>query len=247
MRRNLLSASLLVAGVLLAGCAGPTKDVTPARRSASELDVPPGGYPIDVHDPVESVNRGTYLFNAKFDEYVFLPLVSGYRYVMPDVFEDRVSDFFSNLTEIPTFINSLLQLNFDHAGRAAHRFFVNSTVGLLGFIDFATMVGYPQEREDFGQTLGVWGVGDGPYLVLPILGPSNLRDALGSVVDLMQTTVVTPTGVADSTAYDPAAYGLRPVDTRKNISFRYYQTGSPFEYSQVRLLYTIKRRLDIER
>lgn len=245
MKRALIASALTV--TLLAGCASKPPPTTPAQKQLSDFNTPDKGYRVDIYDPLEGFNRGVYVFNARFDEYVFLPLVDGYRYVTPDPLEDRISDFFSNLTEVSTFVNSLLQFNFKHAGRAAHRFFVNSTVGLLGFIDIATMVGVPQEREDFGQTLGVWGAGEGPYLVLPILGPSNLRDTTGIVVDTLATSAAVPEDVADDPAYLAIWNGLRPIDTRKNTAFRYYQTGTPFEYDQIRLLYTQKRRLDIER
>ena len=197
---------LFSALAMLAGCAGSSSSVehsaVSAQRDLGEFSQPSGGFPIDIYDPAESFNRGAYAFNAKFDDYVLLPIVDAYKWVMPDFLEDRVSDFLSNLTEIGTFTNSLLQLNFDHAGRAAHRFFVNSTVGLLGFIDIATLTGYPQEREDFGQTLGVWGVGDGPYIVLPVLGPSNLRDAFGLGVDAVQGATFVPDDVTGHLTYD---------------------------------------------
>ncbi|MCB2009786.1 MAG: VacJ family lipoprotein [Geminicoccaceae bacterium] len=239
---------LALATLLLSGCAGtPDRPLTPARHVIDEIERPDDGFPSDIYDPFEGFNRGSYTFNAKFDEYVFLPVVYGYRAVMPDVLEDRVHDFFSNLSEIPTFVNSLLQLNFDHAGRAAHRFLVNSTVGLLGFVDIATLTGTEQEREDFGQTLGVWGLGEGPYIVLPILGPSNLRDATGLAVTAVATAAAVPPDVSDTTAYEATAYGLRPIDTRNNVAFRYYSSSSPFEYELVRLLYTQKRQFDILR
>ncbi|MEZ5825396.1 MAG: VacJ family lipoprotein [Geminicoccaceae bacterium] len=234
--------------LLLAGCATTDEHAyTTPMHTIDEVEVPAGGFPSDIHDPLESFNRGVYAFNARFDDYVFLPALHVYETVMPDVLEDRVSDFFSNLREIPNFVNSVLQLNLNHAGRAAHRFFVNSTIGLLGFIDIATLTGYPQEAEDFGQTLGVWGAGEGPNIVLPIFGPSNLRDTSGLAVSAIATGMAVPTDVQDTTAYDAAAYGLRPVDVRRNTAFRYYSSSSPFEYELVRLLYTQKRQFDIQR
>ena len=244
---RLTLAALLAAFTLLGGCASTKAPEVQAKRQLSEFEAPKGGYAVDVNDPFEGFNRGVYAFNAVFDKYVFLPLVSAYKFVVFDAIEDRVSDFFSNLTEVSSFANSLLQANFDHAGRAASRFFINSTLGLGGFIDMATLADLPQEREDFGQTLGVWGAGNGPFLVLPILGPSNLRDTAGFIVDAIPPALLVPSDVTDATAYGVAMYGIRPIDARKNIAFRYYQTGSPFEYEQVRLLYTQKRLLDILR
>ena len=240
-------AAITVLALSLLGCSTTSEPTVQAKRQLSEFDTPPGGYPIDVADPFERFNRGAYAFNAVFDSYVFLPLVDAYKFVTFDPIEDRISDFFSNLTEISSFMNSMLQLNFDHAGRAASRFFINSTVGLLGLIDIATLADLPQEREDFGQTLGVWGAGNGPFIVLPIFGPSNLRDTAGLVVDAAPSALLLPSDVADDSAYRIGWQGIRPIDVRKNIAFRYYQTGSPFEYEKVRLLYTQKRALDIQR
>ncbi|MGI9508905.1 MAG: MlaA family lipoprotein [Geminicoccaceae bacterium] len=245
MRRYLVTA--LAALVLLGGCASKNEPTVGATRQLSEFKTPENGHAIDVNDPFEGFNRGVYAFNAVFDRYVFLPLVNAYQFVVFDPIEDRISDFFSNLTEISSFANSMLQLKFDHAGRAASRFFINTSLGLGGFIDMASLADLPQEREDFGQTLGVWGAGNGPYLVLPILGPSNLRDTTGFIVDAIPPALLVPSDVTDETAYSVAMYGIRPLDARKNTAFRYYGTGSPFEYEQVRLLYTEKRLLDIQR
>lgn len=239
-------ALLLAALVGLQACEQAQSNLNTPTRSLSEFGLEKGEHPMDVYDPFERANRGVYLFNAQFDRFVFLPLVNAYQYVTPDFIEQRVTDFFSNLTELSTFTNATLQLNTPNMSRSAIRFFINSTIGLVGLIDIAKPLGYPQEREDFGQTLGVWGVGPGPYIVLPILGPSSLRDTLGSVVDSIPTSLAIPPQVTRDPAY-VATYGLRPLDARKNTGFRYYQTGSPFEYEQIRLLYSQKRELDIAR
>jgi phospholipid-binding lipoprotein MlaA len=140
----------------------------------------------------------------------------------------------------------VLQLKPDTAGRAALRFIDNVLFGFGGLYDIAGAQGrVPQLTEDFGQTLGRWGVGNGPYLVLPLLGPSNLRDTTGLVVDSVGFSLLIPPGVRGSTAYAATAYGLRPIDQRANIPFRYYRTGSPFEYDLIRLLYTRTREFAI--
>lgn len=244
--KNRLFVLLLLACLGLQACSQSQENLNTPTRTLDEFDLGPERHTIDVYDPWERANRGIYLFNAQFDRYVFLPLVNAYRFVTPDFIEERVTNVFSNLTELPTFVNASLQLNAPHMGRSAIRFFINSTVGLLGLIDIATPLGYPQEREDFGQTLGVWGVGAGPYLVLPVLGPSSLRDAVGAVVDSIPASLAVPPEVSRDPSYT-ATYGLRPIDARKNTGFRYYMTGSPFEYEQVRLLYTQKRKLDVAR
>ena len=199
---------------------------------------------LDVYDPIEGLNRGVYHFNAGFDRYIFLPIVRAYAFVTPDFVEDRISDFFANLTEIPTFANALLQLKGPTAGRAATRFVVN-TMFTAGLFDLAGAKGIAQIREDFGQTLGHWGAGSGPYLVLPLLGPSNLRDATGLLSQTLALWLATPGAVSGSTAYRGVRFGLQPVDARRRIAFRYFETGSPFEYELVRLLYTEQRKLAI--
>jgi phospholipid-binding lipoprotein MlaA len=199
---------------------------------------------LDVYDPIEGLNRSIYHFNAGFDRYVFLPIVRAYEFVTPDFVEDRISNFFANLSEVPTFANALLQLKGQTAGRAATRFVVNS-IFTAGLFDLAGARGIAQIREDFGQTLGHWGAGSGPYLVLPILGPSNLRDSTGLIADTLSLWLATPSTITDATAYRAARFGLQPVDARHRIAFRYFETGSPFEYDLVRLLYTEQRKLDI--
>jgi phospholipid-binding lipoprotein MlaA len=103
----------------------------------------------------------------------------------------------------------------------------------------------PQHREDFGQTLGVWGVGDGPYMVLPVLGPSNLRDTTGMITDRVAFSLIDPFGASSFQTEYPPVLALNAINARDRIEFRYYQTGSPFEYDLVRFFYTKKRELDI--
>jgi phospholipid-binding lipoprotein MlaA len=147
-------------------------------------------YPLAIYDPLEPFNRRVYKFNALFDEYVFLPLVDTYEFIAPQVVESAISNFFSNLSEITVFINSLLQTKFARMATTGARFVINSTVGLAGLWDPATRLGIKRQREDFGQTLGFYGLGPGPYLVLPILGPSNLRDGTGWLVDTLSYGII---------------------------------------------------------
>jgi len=203
-------------------------------------------YPIDVYDPWEGFNRGVYKFNAQFDRYVFIPVVHAYEYVMPSFAEQGVSNFFNNLGEMRNGLNAALQGRGDVFGVAFGRFFINSTLGMFGLFDFATAFDIIEHREDFGQTLGWWGLGPGPYLVLPILGPSGVRDASGLGVDTAAATSLP--GVSDisnEVYFTPGVYGVYAVDERHEVGFRYYQSGSPFEYDLVRFLYTKKRELDV--
>ncbi len=138
--------------------AGHRTAAAPARRRPSRT----ADIPLRVYDPWEGTNRGVYKFNALFDEYVFLPVVRGYEFVTPDFIENRVTDFFSNLSEFRNATNGLMQARPDVAGRAVIRLALNSTVGVAGLFDVATPLGVSQEPLDFGLTLGRWGVGQRP-------------------------------------------------------------------------------------
>jgi phospholipid-binding lipoprotein MlaA len=244
--RKLLILALLA--VALAGCGSTAKGpIEPARLTLAEVAPPDAVYPLLVYDPLGPINRSIYTFNAGFDRYVLLPVVRAYAEVTPAFVRDRVSDFFINLTEFRNFTNSVLQLKPDSAGRAMLRFVINVMFGFGGLYDIATARGIPQEPEDFGETLGHWGAGPGPFLVIPVLGPSNLRDGTGLAADALAFYYALPAEVTSSIAYYAVMYGLRPIDARYVTPFRYYGTGSPFEYDLVRFFYTEKRRLDIER
>ena len=144
-------------------------------------------------DPLEGINRGVYKFNDVADRAVLKPAATAYKTVAPTFVRKGFNNFFNNLGAITTVLNDLLQFKFAHAFTDAGRFVINSTFGLAGFIDVAGMDNIPNRKEDFGQTLGYWGVGNGAYLVLPLLGPSTLRDATGFAVDSMTTDPITYT------------------------------------------------------
>ena len=143
-----------------------------------KLDAPPSEV-----DPYEDWNRKVYGFNETIDNWFLRPVAKGYRTVMPGFADRAVTNFFNNLTEIRNFANSIFQLKGESAVVAAGRFTYNTVFGLGGLIDVATMFDLPERPEDFGQTLGYWGTGSGPYLMLPFLGPSNPRDFGGFVSD----------------------------------------------------------------
>jgi phospholipid-binding lipoprotein MlaA len=144
-------------------------------------------------DPLESINRGVYKFNDVADKAVIKPVASAYRKVTPSPIRKGFSNFFNNLGSITTVLNDILQLKFANAFTDAGRFVINSTFGLAGFIDVAGMDKIPDHKEDFGQTLGYWGVGNGPYIVLPFLGPSTARDTTGFVFDKITSDPITYT------------------------------------------------------
>jgi phospholipid-binding lipoprotein MlaA len=137
-----------------------------------------------VADPWEPVNRKIFAFNETVDRYLLRPVASGYHKVMPDAAERGVVNFISNIYEFNFMLNALLQGNPKGAAQSVGRFAVNTTLGMAGFIDVATEMGIESQRADFGQTLQVWGVGTGPYVMLPLFGPRTLRSATGYYVDI---------------------------------------------------------------
>jgi phospholipid-binding lipoprotein MlaA len=244
-------AFLLAASLLTAGCStvpvqvGDTLDepVFSAERIVREDT----DYVETFPDPWEGFNRTMYRFNYRFDRYVFLPAVSAYQAVMPDFAEKGVHNFFTNFRQISTLINSILQFEGVKALETTSRLLVNTTIGILGLFDWASPMGIPYHQEDFGQTLGVWGVGSGPYLVLPIMGPSSVRDGTGLLVDAVVRNEIRNEIVDLETWQEWTWTIVDAIDTRANVAFRYYETGSPFEYEWVRMLYSTKRQLDIEK
>ena len=136
-------------------------------------------------------------------------------------------------------------MKFKETGVTLGRFVINTTVGVAGLWDPATHWGIHRQTEDFGQTLGHYGVGHGPYLVLPIFGPSNLRDTAGLVTDTVAFSVAGPPAWVDDDTTTMVFTIVSGIDKRKRMPFRYYGSGSPFEYEQIRLLYTKKRELEI--
>ncbi|BCD84145.1 ABC transporter [Pseudomonas solani] len=200
---------------------------------------------LEVYDPLESWNRRVYHFNYRFDQWVFLPVVRGYTYVTPRFVRSGVSNFFSNLGDVPNLLNSLLQFKGQRSMEVTGRLLLNTTLGVAGLWDPATMMGLPKQSEDFGQTLGFYGLGAGPYLMLPILGPSNLRDTGGLVVDFVADNQINFLNVPEVSRDHPEISLLRAVDKRYTTSFRYGQLNSPFEYEKIRYVYTESRKLQI--
>ena len=135
-------------------------------------------------DPLEPFNRAVYQFNDALDKVIMKPVATVYREVLPDVVRTGVTNFFSNLYDILTALNNLLQGKIADAASDVGRIAVNTTLGLAGLVDLATEVGLEKHKEDFGQTLGRWGIADGPYLQIPFFGPSSFRDAVGMFVDV---------------------------------------------------------------
>jgi phospholipid-binding lipoprotein MlaA len=157
--------------------------VPQAAAQAVQEPAPEGSTPVDPRDPYEDWNREVFSFNEAVDRWVLRPVAQTYRTFMPDFADRAITNFFNNLQEVRNFTNSVLQLKGESAVVAAGRFTYNTVFGLGGLIDVATEFDLPERPEDFGQTLGHWGMGSGPYLMFPFLGPSNPRDFTGLATD----------------------------------------------------------------
>lgn len=164
-------------------------------------------------DPYEGFNRGVMNFNDGADRRVLKPIARGYRWITPRFVEDGVGNFFSNLNEPVVALNQLLQGKPGLALKDTGRFLINSTIGLAGLIEVADSMGLEKHQEDFGQTFGVWGIEQGPYLVLPFWGPSNPRDGIG---DLIGSFGFAPRYVDDVTARN-LLYALSLINRRASL------------------------------
>lgn len=191
-------------------------------------------------DPMEGLNRATYAFNDAVDEAVFKPVAKGYQAVTPGFFRAGVTNLFTNIGDVATALNNLLQGKAGDAASDAGRFLVNSTLGVLGLFDVATPMGLEKHNEDFGQTLGKWGVGSGPFLVLPLMGPSTLRDAIGRPVD----SYAGYSRYVDHIPTRNSTLGLEIIDLRSNLlgASSTLDTAALDKYQFVRDAY-LQRRL----
>ncbi|MES1923954.1 MlaA family lipoprotein [Salinisphaera sp. T31B1] len=241
------AAFVVTACLLLGACATTPPPQTIDPETPAEVPVAQTtANPLAIYDPLEGLNRRIYRFNALADRYLLMPVVQTYRKVTPGFARAGVQNFFSNLGEINTFANSVLQAKPTSSAVTLSRFVINTTVGLAGLWDPATKIGLDQRNEDFGQTLGYYGVGAGPYLVLPFFGPSSLRDTVGLVGDQGLFYVIDPLQLQDNDAARWAYLTMYTINKRDTVNFRYYQTGSPFEYTLVRLVYMNYRALQVE-
>lgn len=201
---------------------------------------------IDQSDPIEGFNRYMYRFNYTADEYVLLPIVHGYKTVTPDYLEERISTFYNNLSEIGNLFNSMLQFSGDKTLRSSGRIVMNFTLGFFGLYDPATHAGLDEANEDFGQTLGYWGVPAGPYLVLPLLGPSSVRDGGGLLVDGGVNSAVNFLGYPDKESDEVWLFGVNMINKRATTPLTYDMIDSPFRYEITRYLYFKARELQVE-
>ena len=187
------SAVLAAGAMALAGCATVTNP-NPA-------------------DPIEGFNRSVYTFNDTLDKTVMTPVAKGYRFVVPEPARDMVTNFFSNVGDVYNFANNLLQLQVTAAAQDLMRLTINTVFGIGGLVDFATPAGLPKHSQDFGVTLGKWGLPDGPYLVLPLFGPSTVRDTVGMAGNMF----IDPTSYIKPDWVSYSIFGVRLVNTRANL------------------------------
>lgn len=167
----------------------------------------------DPRDPIEPINRGIYQFNDVVDKAVTKPIAQGYRAILPTPVRQGVTNFFANIDDVLITVNDLLQFKINQAASDFGRLIFNTTFGIAGLFDVATPIGLEKHNEDFGQTLGYWGIGDGPFLMLPILGPSDVRDTVG----LVATFYTDPILNLDHVPTRNTLNGLRFVDRRARL------------------------------
>lgn len=225
LRRFPIGIGLAIFVVALFGCA----TVDPEYR--------------DPGDPFEGFNRAIYRFNEELDRFVLKPIARGYQAVVPAPVNRGVTNFFSNLDDVGSAINNLLQLKLNRAVSDLGRVVVNTTVGLLGFMDVASNINLPKYGEDFDQTLGAWGLPTGPFIVLPLLGPSSARGVVGLVGDWYTDPV---TYIED----DRVRYSLRGlnlINRRADLlgASRVLEQAALDPYIFVRDAYWQKRRSDV--
>jgi phospholipid-binding lipoprotein MlaA len=195
----------------------------------------------DPRDPLEPMNRAIHSFNEGFDRMLLKPVAQAYSSVLPSFAQTGVRNFFSNLDDVTVLANDILQFKLEQGSRDFMRLAVNSTFGLFGLLDVAGEMGLQKHNEDFGQTLGRWGVGAGPYLVLPFLGPNDFRDTAGFLVDTEYTDLVR--NHDDVSTRNPVLV-LRVVSRRADLldAKRAIDAAALDEYEFTRDLYLERRK-----
>ena len=224
MTRNMLRAGGLVLAALALGCSSIPED----QR--------------DPKDPLEPYNRAMFKFNTDFDNAFVKPIAKGYKAVVPEPVDQGVTNFFNNINYVNSAVNNLLQVKVSRFGTDVGRVVVNTTVGVGGLIDVATNMGLPSYKEDFGQTFGYWGDVDSPYLVLPFLGPSTLRDTMGIPGNIMANPFFHVWNTSKPANW--TMIGLDVIDTRADLlsATDLLDTAATDPYAFVRDAYLQKRR-----
>lgn len=225
--------------IILSLCVAVMVSVWPqnqvSAKAFSDLDdetvTQPG---VTIYDPLEPLNRKIFWFNDKADQIVLKPIAKGYRKVVPEWGRQRVRSFLSNLNTPVNFFNAVMQGDVDQSFVSFWRFYMNTTFGVGGLFDVASLTGLPEREEDFGQTMGHYGVGSGPYLMLPLMGPSTLRDGAGRFVD----SAIDPFNYVDQ-EFVFARLGISAIDTREGLLelVEEIREGSLDPYAAVRSMY----------
>ena len=225
LNKKLINILMCVGIALMAGCA-----TTQQTERVAKID------------PFESVNRAVFTFNENADEYVIKPVAEAYQFVLPDFVRTGVTNFFSNIGDVFVAVNNLLQGKPGNAANDIGRFLVNSTIGILGLFDVATEAGLEKNKEDFGQTLGVWGVPSGPYVVLPLFGPSSVRDTAGLALDIKTDFILNSNQLNHDQKVGSTV--LRVVNQRANLleASQLLEDAAFDKYSFLRDSYLQRRR-----
>ena len=227
-KKTAIIKAMFLAFILLTGCTS-NKIISDTTISAK--------------DPMENLNRSIFSFNEGVDKIILAPVAKGYRLVIPSSFRTGIRNFLSNLSEPWTSINSTLQGDISNAGNSLARFFINSTIGVLGVFDIASKIGIDKQKEDFGQTMAVAGLGPGPYIVLPFLGPSTARDAMGRVVGFFGDPVTYVMHREDHDNWVWIGTAVKGIDFREQNLERIdnLKSSSVDFYATVRSLYLQRR------
>lgn len=199
--------------------------------------------PEEPNDPFGAYNRSIHQFNSKFDKAIFQPIARGYRIITPDPIDRGITNFFGNLRDVTSAANNLLQFKVSRSVNDVGRVVVNSTIGIAGLIDVASKLDLPSYKEDFGQTLGYWGVGPGPYVVMPIWGPSSLRDSISMIPD----SYTQPIAYLEDTKTRIGLVTLYSIDARADLleASKTFEEAALDSYIFIRDAFLQKRRNDI--
>ena len=221
-------AVLAASTALVSGCATTQQALERVKTAGSRFD------------PIEPVNRVVYSFNDRIDKAVVKPVAEGYKTILPTQVRYCISNVFGNIADVPTSLNNFLQGRVKEGGSDLCRVGVNTTVGLLGCFDIASKWGFEKHNEDFGQTLGHWGVQTGPYIVLPLLGPSTLRDATALLID----SRIDPIRYVNDIPVRNISYGARLIDRRAQLldTTNFLEDAALDPYVFIRDAYLARRR-----
>lgn len=230
MLKNIILRSITASTLLLtAACASTSNNTDP-----------------ETYDPLEGMNRATHSFNQGVDKVLIRPFTAGYRAVVPEAPRQGLANAMRNLREPWTFVNDILQFKFLRAGKTLGRFVVNSTIGVGGLFKASDSMGIEHHSEDLGQTLAVWGIGDAPYLVLPFIGPSNGRDAIGFATYVFADPVTIGIGKLDEKGMNLARTGLDALTLReRNYEAFNSVLDDPDSYELMRSAYRQRRIFEI--